>query len=415
MRILTNKVFGLALSTLLLGACSDSPTGVDEITQLPRPLTANEQAVIQASNAFAFDLLRQASRADSSLFLSPLSASMALGMTLNGAEADTYEQMRKMLGFGTLSREHINESYRDLIALLRGLDRAVEVGIGNSVWIREGFPVEPAFLDVVQRFFDARAANLDFSDPRAAETINAWVREATKSRIDKIVEPPIDPLTMLFLINAIYFKGTWTYEFDKSKTRDASFHLRNGTTAAVKLMEVKGGFPYQMTDRFQAVDLPYGGKAFAMTVVLPRESVDLESIVGTLDAQAWRQIVDGFREANGTVYLPRLRVEYERLLNDDLFALGMTDAFIPARADLSRIYRAAKQVELHVKQVKQKTFVDVNEEGTEAAAVTSVEIGVTSCCDGFEMRADGPFLFAIRERLSGTILFVGKIVAPPAQ
>lgn len=404
----------IPLLSLLFLACSDGGTGpgpAQEITELPRALSSAEVEVIRASNRFGFDVVRHVSHPDSNLFFSPLSASMALGMTMNGAAGETFTQMREVLGFDELPREEINASYRDLIELLTGLDPTVELGIANSVWIRDDFPVLASFEDEVREFFGAEVANLDLGDPSAAETMNAWVREATNGRIDEIIEAPIDPLTTVFLINAVFFKGTWTTQFDPGDTHPAPFHLPDGSTVEVEMMEAEEvPLDFVRTPEYVAGDLPYGGEAFSMTVVVPSEEVGLEAFVEGLDAEAWAELVEGLGDRKLDVFLPRFILEWERELNDDLIALGMVDAFDPTRADLSRMAEGARKMELHVREVKQKSFVEVNEEGTEAAAATSVGVGPTSAPP--TLRVDRPFLFVLRERLSGTILFVGKVMDP---
>ena len=216
---------------------------VEEITRLPRALTAGEIEVIRASNRFAFDLLAQANEANDNLFLSPLSASMALGMTMNGADGETWNQMRDVLGFGSLAEEEINASYKSLIELLVGLDPTVETAIGNSVWTRSGFPVYPDFLDTVREDFDAEAAELDFASTSASERINEWVRDATRGRIEDMVPDVIPDSLVMYLLNAIYFKGSWTLRFDPSETRTESFHLDDGSTRTVPLMTLQRNPP----------------------------------------------------------------------------------------------------------------------------------------------------------------------------
>jgi len=412
----------LALLPFLLLACVEaSPTGpedsVEEIQELPRSLSVAEEGIIAAGNDFAFRFLDQVYSAapDSNVFLSPLSASMALGMTANGAAGATFQEMRTTLGFGDMSLEDINQGYRDLIDLLTSLDPRVEMAIGNSIWYREGFSVRADFLDRTRTYFDARVAALDFGDPGAAGTINAWVSDATKGKIEEIVDPPIDPLTVMFLINAIYFKGTWTFQFDQGKTAQAPFHARDGTTSPVPLMELTGSLPYTATEDYQIVDLPYGGKAFSMTVVLPREGRSLEDLVASLDPATWNAMLAGLSSQPGTVQLPRFRMEWNKLLNETLKAMGMELPFLPGQADFSGMSDNALPGGLHIKKVKQKAYVDVNEEGTEAAAVTSVEMGVTSANSPFTFRADRPFFFVLRERLSGTLLFAGIYLEPPEE
>ena len=407
------RFFGLGTLLLLATAgCLESPTDpsgrVNEITRLPRALSAAETEVIGASNRFAFSLLAQANRPSTNLFLSPLSASMALGMTMNGAAGETWNQMRDVLGFRGLAEEKINAAYESLLELLVGLDPAVETALGNSVWTREGFPVHADFLAAVRETFDAEVAELDFASPSASARINGWVKAATNGRIDDIVPVVIPPAVVMYLINAIYFKAPWTFQFDPSDTRTRPFHLDDGSTRTVSLMTLRGDLPYQENDRFQAVDLPYGGSAFSMTILLPGPEVSVDDLAVSLDAAKWQDIADNFHETNLLLFLPRFRMAYERKLNDDLAALGMVDAF-DQRADLTRLSPVAG---LWISSVKQKSWVDVDEEGTEAAAATVVDIRETS--SGPVIRADRPFLFFIRERLSGTILFVGKIANPPA-
>lgn len=402
-----------------VSACSSGPTAPGgpppEITRLPRALTVAEGAIVSAGNRFAFDLLRQVQGAapDSSLFLSPLSASMALGMALAGSDGETFAQMREMLGFPGLGREEIGAAYKGLISLLRGLDPGVQFEIGNSVWIREEFPVQRSFLDFVADRFDARAQTLDFASPAAAGVINQWVSQRTRGRIPSIVEPPIDPLTVMFLINAIHFKGDWRERFDRGRTRAEPFHGIAGS-APVPLMQRTGKLRYTETDDLQVVEVPYGGDAFAMTVLLPRGGMDLKRVVAELDEPRFQALVATLTVREVELFLPRFRMEYHRTLNDDLKTLGMTHAFDPERADFTRIHPAARELGLHVTSVIQKTFVQVDEEGTEAAAATSVEVGIVSMPVRPVVRVDRPFLFVLRERLSGTVLFVGTVLHPPS-
>ncbi|MEJ2319211.1 MAG: serpin family protein, partial [Gemmatimonadales bacterium] len=240
-------------AVLLLSACSSpaEPQDVEPIESLPRPLTADERALAAAGEAFAFDFLREIVREEdpaANIFVSPLSASMALGMALAGAEAGTFEAMRDALRLGGLERDQIGVSYRSLIDLLSGLDPAVRLEIGNSVWHREGFALEDAYVSEVERDFLARVEALDFSDPGAADVINAWVSEATDGLIDAIVDPPINPLTMAFLINAIYFEGEWTLQFDPDRTATGDFRRSDGSTVSVPFMSMSDeAFPYAQT------------------------------------------------------------------------------------------------------------------------------------------------------------------------
>jgi serpin B len=240
--------------------------------------------------------------------------------------------------------------------------------------------------------------------------INDWVSEKTNDRIDEIVQAPIDPQTVMFLINAIYFNGTWTYEFDPGLTESAPFHNWDGSSGQVMMMAQEADLLYRGNESYQVVDLPYGGGPFAMTVVLPRQGVDLDVLIAELDAAGWANLTADLELAGLRLFLPRFKLEYEKAMNDALKALGMEVAF-GGGADFSNM---APGRELYISKVKQKSFVEVDEEGTEAAAATVVEIRETSTGGGPpELRVDRPFLFALRERLSGTILFLGKVIELP--
>jgi serine protease inhibitor len=410
-------LLALAVGTLT-AACSDpsAPAGrAPRITALPRTLSGAEQAVISGSNAFGFGLLRELerTRADSNIFMSPLSASMALGMTMNGAAGQTFDEMRTALAFGTRPGAEINASYRSLIDLLRGLDPTVDFRIANSIWYRAGFPFEQAFLDESRQFFDAKVAGLDFATPTAVPTINSWVKESTNGKIDKIVDGPIDGDVVMYLINAIYFNGAWTARFDKSLTRTDQFTTVGGTTAPIAMMRRTDTVRVAETADAQVVDLPYGGGAFSMTIMLPKAGKPVGALLSSLTAESWDAAVAGATARSVELQMPRFSLRWEALLNDPLQALGMRQAFAGGAADFTRMSRSAGD-RLYISRVKQKSFVDVHEEGTEAAAVTSVEIRVTCACGPQVIRIDRPFVFAIRERLSGTIIFLGKIVRPPA-
>lgn len=407
------KLFGPTLFAMaLIGtACRDAsaPAASVPITALPRALTESETRIIAGSNDFAFDLFRTGNldQHKANVFISPLSASMALGMTAAGANGATYDEMRTSLRLTGATREDVGGGYKSLIALLKGLDPSTDFSIANSIWYEQTFPFHAAFLDESKLYFDARVEALDFRSPAAVTTINSWVSEQTNNRIPTILER-IEDNELMFLVNAIYFKGIWQKQFDKSKTVDAPFRAADGTTATVKMMARGEGVQYAATPEYSAVDLPYGNSAFTMTVVLPNG--DIDAFAESFDQAKWNSLVSSFHDSNLQVYLPRFRMEWKRQLNDDLKQLGMRLAFAPGGADFTRMSPVG--LDLYITKVLQKTFVDVDEEGTEAAAATIVGIGIVSLPPSF--RADRPFLVVIRERFSGTILFIGKIAKLPA-
>lgn len=408
LRALAPGIAALALSScqLIFGP----ERGADPLERLPRELSAEEQALVAGSNAFAFDILRATVAEDTSgnVMLSPLSASMALGMAMNGARGPTFDEMRTVLGFAGLEQAAINASYESLIDLLLGLDDAIDMRIGNSVWARSGVPFHSTFMDAVRQSFDAEVASLDFDTPDAAGTINDWVDRSTSGRITEIVPDPIPRDVVMYLINAIYFKGRWTEQFDRARTRDAPFHRADGTTATVRMMSRETrGLHYHADAAVEVAELRYGRGAFVMDIVLPRTGT-VDELIASLDDERWSGWIEGLRESNVQLAMPKFRLEYETTMNDALIALGMPAAFDDLLADFSGLSPIGD--DLVITEVKQKTFMNVDEEGTEAAAATSVGIGVVSAPP--RMLVDRPFLLAIRERFSGTILFIGKVGAP---
>lgn len=406
------------LGALAVTACKDpnSPRGAPAlITSLPRQLGDVERRIIAGTSQFAFGLLREevARNPGANVFISPLSASFALGMAANGSAGGTFDAMSRTLGFGGATQAAMAASYRSLLDLLRGLDPQVRLQIANSVWYRREFTVLPSFLDESRRFFDARIAALDFASPTAPTTINAWVSENTNGRIKTIVDGPIDTNLVMYLINAVYFKGSWREQFEVARTRQETFTKENGSRVSVAMMNRGGSARFYRGADFDAVDVGYGGDAFTMTILLPSAGRTARQLAATLDTAAWRAVREGLGTAQVDLAMPRYRMEFKDSLVGTLKALGMSEGFCDQPSDFSRI--SAPPPDLCISLVDQKTFVDVNEEGTEAAAVTSVGIGVTSAPERRVVRVDRPFIVVIGERISGTILFAGLVVDPPQE
>jgi len=393
-------------------ACGD---GVGPIDQLPRALSVAENELVQADNRFAFKLFREINTQDETggnVFISPLSVAMALGMAYNGAAGTTRDAMQETLELQGLSLQEVNESYHSVIDLLRNLDSHVQFTLANSIWHDFRFTPLQDFLDATSTYFDAEVAGLDFESTQAAPTINAWVDDATNGKISEIVDDPIPQDVIAYLINAIYFKGDWTYRFDKSKTRKEPFERPDGSTVDVDMMSYAAESPIRFTwvDGVEIVDLAYGGQAYSMTIVLPADVGGADSLAQVVTQQQWDAWVSALSAADRFVSLPKFTMEWEDDLKDVLSTLGMAETFCPNPADLTNMFVGAQPGDLCFSEVKHKTFVDVNEEGTEAAAVTSIGVGLTAAPASTVI--DRPFLFAIRERFSGTILFLGKIVDP---
>lgn len=399
---------------LATGACqptdaTSAATPPSLLTVLPRSLSAPEQTLITADNQFGFDLLRKATQAapNSNVLLSPLSAGMALGMTLNGAAGPTLDSIRLALRLGNASVADINAGYRSLLNLLAGLDGTSQFAIANSIWADTGFPFLSTFLDAGRTNFDAEVQSLDLQAPATVATINDWVSRKTNGKIPTIVDH-IASDEVMFLINAIYFKGAWRLAFDPAQTHAAPFHASDGTTQSVATMALQPA-RHGLAGNADAelIELLYGDGAFAMTIVLPGAGHTIADLVNGLDAARFAGWVADLHDTEFGLTLPKFRFEYNRELKDDLSALGMRVAFDGAQADFSRMANLPQGERLFLTRVTQKTFIDVNEEGTEAAAATSVGVGVTSVPP--TIAVDRPFLFVLRERLSGTIFFIGQV------
>ena len=360
--------------------------------------------VASANKRFGFKLLHDLRERDAggNIFISPLSISIALTMTYNGAVGETERAMAEVLEIDALDLSTINYSNKALRNSLENPDPKVEISIANSIWYRQGIVFNPIFLEQNRAFFGAEIASLDFNSPQATEMINEWVNTNTNGKIEKIVDR-INPQTLLFLINAIYFKGNWQDEFDPSRTRQGIFHLSNGSEKRVEMMRREGEYPYLRGENFQATSLPYGDGRMSMYIFLPDRNSNLNKFLRNLNTENWKGWISQFQDRRHEMMLPRFKLEYEVQLNDALEALGMGIAF-GGGADFSGMGPS-----LFISEVKHKTFVEVNEEGTEAAAVTAV-VGVKSLPPAF--RVDRPFFFAIYDAETETILFMGTVTEP---
>lgn len=396
--------------------------GLAEITSLPRALTASEQQIVTADNTFAFSLFREIaaeSSPDVNIFISPLSAAMALGMEYNGAGGTTAAEMQQTLALQGMTLDDVDRSYQSLITLLRGLDPRVKFTLANSVWYAQAFTPLPTFLSATRTYFGATVQSVDFSSPDAGSTINNWVKAQTNGLIPSIVPDQIPPLVVMYLVNAIYFKGDWTSQFDPSQTKPSPFTLRSGTKINVPTMSegpsVFVPLSYTGDGNVTVIDLPYGGKAFSMTIVIPRMPAGIDSLVPSLTSGRWNAWIAGLTSVQGAVLLPKFTVTYGSVLNGVLKVLGMPSAFdCSGTSDFTRLANVGVG-DICISEVRHKAFVDVNEQGTVAAAATSVgNFDVCFDCGPPTFAIDAPFIFVIRERLSGTILFIGRMMNPAA-
>jgi serpin B len=385
----------------------------DEPYQQKIFLNEKAKAIVNADNTFGFNLFKtinDSTPENENIIISPLSVSIALGMTYNGAESETKTAMENTLDLEGMTVEEINESYKTLINALTTVDPKVTMNIPNSIWYRDSFSVEADFIATNQDYFKAQVYPLDFNDPNSVNVINNWVSESTNDKIPMILNE-IDPLNVMFLINAIYFFGSWKYEFDEQNTQSQAFYLADGTTKAVDMMSQHATLSYTSNELFEAVNLYYGSENFSMVILLPKNEHTPDDIIFELNEQNWADWMGGFNEADIQISLPKFKLEYEKTLNDQLKYLGMEIAFDPYSADFSNIN---PDEQLYISFVKHKTFIDVNEMGTEAAAVTVVGISFTSIGTDtpYYFTVNKPFLFAITERDTQSIIFLGKVMEP---
>ena len=338
-----------------------------------------DKNLVSSNTKFALNILKELSIEDKNknIFISPLSISIALAMTYNGAKGTTKDAMARALQFGNMSLEEINQGYLNLIDSLENVDKQVQLGIADSVWIRDSFEplVKQDFTQRVKDYFKSEIFARDFGSPQTPDEINAWISNKTNGKIDKMVDQ-IDPELVMFLINAIYFKGEWITSFNESATKEADFFLSDGSTVKVNMMSTKGNFSYYEGEDFKAARFPYGRDKIAMYIFLPNRDVTLDSFVESLDQKAWESYIDGFKLVEGLeVKFPKYKLEYGvKRLNDVLKRLGMGIAFSPGNANFTGIAPA----DLFIDYVDHKAVIEVNEKGTVAAAATVVGIGLTS-------------------------------------
>ena len=410
-------VAGIVLTGLLGGLMAqkinaDSQTPGEPRLALQQLNTPVDSKLVDANTKFGFKLFQEVLKQDSkrNVFVSPTSIAIALSMTYNGASGETQQAMANALELQGMSLDNINQANNTLKASLENADPAVQMSIANSLWARQGISFNPEFIKQNQQFYGAKVTELDFAKPDSSNIINNWVKENTRGKIDNIVGQ-LKPNDVLFLINAIYFKGDWTKKFDKSQTTERPFNLANGSQKQHPLMSQSGKYRYYENKTFQAVSLPYGKGRMSLYVFLPSKTTNLNTFQQQLKSENWQQWMNQFRLRQGSVELPRFKFDYDIKLNNALKALGMETAF-SNQANFSNMTSAA----VAINQVKHKTFVEVNEEGTEAAAATSVEMVLTSARmpaeEPFQMVVDRPFFCAIRDNQTGTILFMGSIKEP---
>ncbi len=403
------KIIISLIITLVIVSCEKQDNQNQEYKKIN--ITKTTEQIIEADNQFGFDLFKRILANDDTndnVFISPTSVALALGMAYNGADGETRTAMEETLRKNGLTAEEINQSYKSLIDALKQLDPKVLLEIANSIWYRNDVEILPDFINTNKTYYDAEVTSMVFNNA-AKDIINAWVADKTHDKIKEVLEfIPGDAI--MYIINAIYFKGIWKSAFEKEKTSDLPFYLKDGSTIQVPTMQQQDTFKYLSNELFSAVELPYGAGNFSMVVLLPEDDKTTDDLIAQLNPESWSEWMAQLSEKEVVLHLPRFKFEYNKLLNDDLTDMGMGIAF-SAGADFSKIDPTRGIV---ISKVIHKTFVEVKEEGTEAAAVTVIEFIETSIIDDgpVYLHINRPFLFVIKEKETGAILFIGRVNNP---
>jgi serpin B len=406
-----SKKIGMVLAFLVSVILLVLVTPVELAAYEEKPISA---AVVEGNTAFALDLYWELKDTKGNLFFSPYSISTALAMTYAGARENTAKQMADVLHFPPGQKE-VHPAFGQLETLLNEVQTKgdIQLNVANSLWPQEGFPLLEEYLALVKKYYGVVITPLDYqrAAEKAREIINHWVEEKTKDKIKNLIQPGVlDALTRLVLVNAIYFKGNWASQFEEKRTKEDTFYLLSGKTVQTPLMAQEKEFAYGDEEFMQVIELPYVGESLSMIVLLPKENDGLPQLEKQLTAANLRMWTSGLRKQKVKVFLPRFKMTSQFSLAKTLAAMGMHDAFNPDKANFSGM--DGRPNWLYIGAVLHKAFVDVNEEGTEAAAATAVVMRIKMALNQPTFRADHPFIFLIRENTTGSILFLGRVMDP---
>ena len=370
------------------------------------------ETLIASDNLFALDLFKEvySLEEEDNFMISPLSVSIALGMTYNGASGTTKTAFEEALRLSGLTRHEINYIHGALITHLTKVDPKVTVEIANSIWVNKFYTLLQEFADTNRFYYDAEINSLDLYAPGAVDIINQWVSDKTHEKITEVLDQ-IPPDVVMYLINALYYYGTWKYEFNEENNLPIQFELENGMNKEVEGMRLESDLPYYSNGDLRITELPYGNDKFSMMILLPGDNTEVNDMVDDISMDNWNQWISDMDTVGLDLQLPKFSFEYKTLLNDALINMGLGIAFSGA-AEFPLMVEESQS--LYISRVIHKTFVDVNEKGTEAAAVTVVEIRETSAGPGSAVPfvVNKPFLFVIREKTSNAIVFMGKVGEP---
>ncbi|MCM3744287.1 serpin family protein [Sporosarcina luteola] len=411
-RKIVASLIGMSLLLPVTGCGTSSDQGSLQIAEGVEFGKMDYKTIVEPNNELGFKLLNEIETdEDGNLFISPTSLLMALAMVYNGADGVTKEEIAKALQAEGIDPMNLNKANASLMTMLNKDNDAIQLQVANSIWLNDQYTFQDEFAKLTKDYFNAKIEEIDITSNNSPKRINDWVEKATNGKIDKMVDGPLDEDLVAMLLNAIYFKGDWTFPFDKKDTENRDFHLMNGTEKEVPFMKLQKKLFYMANSEYQAIQLPYADGEMSMTVVLPNEVVGLEEFQSTLSSEKWEEIQSEMKSMRGTILLPKFKLSYETELNEALEALGMASAFTDM-ADFSKMVEG--DASLLISQVKQKTYIDVNEEGTKAAAVTGVLMEPTSAPpdEPFVMDVNRPFFIAITHDKTGVVFFVGFVANP---
>ncbi|NQU51073.1 MAG: serpin family protein [Bacteroidetes bacterium] len=405
----------LFFAFFLVSVCSCQQDNIETNEISTIELDEKSAQLVEADNTFGLEIFRKI-RTESdkeNIMISPLSISVALAMTYNGADGETKTEMETVLNLNGLTADDINASYKMLIGALQSLDKDVALKIANAIYYSDNFSVKSDFISTNQNYYDAEVESLNFSSPSSVRTINDWVAEKTNDKILKIIEN-LSPNDRMILLNAIYFNGIWNKKFDKNGTEIRNFKKKDVTILEIPMMNKEDKLNYSSNELLQAIELPYGNGHYNMVLLLPEDGKTSQNIIEELSTENWKNWMADFEtKDNVVVTMPRFKFAFDTRLKEVLKEMGMLKAFSPTLADFTGI---ANDENLHISSVLHKSFIDVNENGSEAAAVTAVIIGVTSAgpdqIQKIYFTVDKPFVFAITEKDTDAILFIGEVQNP---
>jgi len=408
------SVLVLSSITFLFTRCTKSPDDNLPTDPVEIELTSEQISLVESENSFAFDIFNRIMENEGSgknIIISPLSISYALSMTLNGAAGPTREAMLEALRVNGITPEKINDSYRDLTEALLAVDKRVIMNIANSVWTEDRISPKQSFIDILEEYYSAESKEFSITDPAAPDKINEWIEDNTNGLIKEMVDK-LEDNTVMLIINAIYFKGKWKLQFDEKETEEEPFYKSGSDPEDVPMMKLTEDFKIYDGDGFRLAEFPYGQGNFVMDIILPDAADGIPALLSSLTDAAFTGWLQQMATRETDIFIPRFKYGYKKKLKEILSSMGMGVAF----TDLADFSNITEEADLLINDVTHQAFIETNEEGTEAAAATIVDIGLTSMpLDPTVFKADHPFIYIIRETTSNSIIFMGAVADPLAE